>query len=68
MHIMVRDVSFLRSISFKEVKISLISLNAVDLVKLQSKISPFSLRTMIKTFLNSDRNLVFSPSETTPIS
>jgi len=49
-----------------EVKISLIALNAVDLVNLKSTISPFSLRT-IKTFVNNDTNYVFSPSETTPI-
>lgn len=66
MHIMAKDVSFLPSRSFREVKRSLISWNAQDLVNLHSTISPFSLRT-IQTFLNSDTNLFFSPSETKPI-
>ena len=66
MHIMVRDVSFLRSISFREVKISLISLNAVDLVKLQSKISPFSfskkvaLNPLGRIFLNFAKRCILS--------
>ena len=66
MHIMAKDVSFLPSRSFREVKTLLISWNAEDLVNLHSTISPFSLRT-IQTFLNSDTNLFFSPSETKPI-
>ena len=57
MHVMVRDVSFLSSRSFREVKISLISLNAVDLVNLHSTISPFSLRT-IKTVVKSEEEAI----------
>ena len=47
MHIMVRDVSFLRSLSFREVKIALISLNAVDLVNVQSTV-----------FVKNDKNVL----------
>lgn len=55
-HIMLRDVSFLSSLSFREDKILLISFDVVDLVNLQSTIIPFSLRT-IEMFLNSIANL-----------
>lgn len=54
--IMLRDVSFLSSLSFREDKILLISFDVVDLVNLQSTIIPFSLRT-IEMFLNSIANL-----------
>ena len=53
MHIVMRDVSYLSSRSFREVKISLITLYTVDLVNLQSTILPFSLRT-VKTVVKSE--------------